>query len=780
MAGPNYYLLQQCGTVNTVIGSSINSGLIGSIYYDPIGTICWEVINTSVSIPTVDIDSFLGILDCSDPLCGAVSPTPTQTQTPSPTQTPTQTRTPTQTSSQTPTQTQTPSTTSIVCGQGVTDGFYYYTDCCGNFIQGNSGGELVTIDYTKPSNGITKLYTVASVSCPTPTPTQTPTQTPTNTTTPTLTPTNTTTPTLTRTPTQTPSNSAVVKLKNNCDVFTLFDMGITCNTISQPTSSTSLDGILSLIVTGGTSPYSYYWAGGQRTQTLVGVPQGLYEVVVVDYYGDYTASTICSLFPPTPTTTSSPTPTPTVTPSGVCPKLCFIAVSVDTQLGPLQFTCNGVRNGKTVWTYYGDINIYWNDDISRWELTNFDFTIPYPANGGGIFASYTTSNIPDNGWSIIGGTQNYAVSVTQGDCPATIPLQMTLTATNSSCNTTNECNGGITASVYFGTAPYLFSIDNGNTFQSSNYFGGLCPNTYTILVQDSVGSILTQTINVNFDEIPITYQLTLSANTSNVINTITPNFNSRTTTVQVVTVPPLPIGVEVEFQLALSSIKTYNGPGTGTITDNFNITQGNIVKTPTTTQSSSQTNTRPNCSPSEQLVVSEVDVYDLVVSNTSPVIIIDTSTLSVDNGEVLNNCLTNLTQEIYGQLLLPSVMGCACCNIVADSELVTINQNTLDYTPGTGPVVLSVNGKSEVFCGVGGGDSTVLFSTFVGGSGQYQMSSTYYASCGSALAGTFVDVAGSKTYISVPNGVNYFAIRDKNNITNVVCKAVIVDCLIVS
>jgi len=304
------------------------------------------------------------------------NPTTTLTTTPTPTTTTTLTATPTQTSTltATPTNTRTPnptpSTTPIICGEGVTTGSYYYTDCCGNFQQGTDVKLLVTMDYTKPSNGITILYSPASVTCPTPTPTVTPTLTPTNTTTPTITPTSTTTPTLTRTPTQTPTNSQVVRLKNDCDVFTLFEMGVRCNPISQPKTSTSLDGILSLIVTGGTSPYSYYWAGGQRSQTLIGVPQGTYEVVVVDYYGDYTATTFCSLLAPTATITPSPTATPTVTPSGTAPQLCFIAIgpTQDLSYGPWQFVGNGSKNGKTTWTNNGDYNITWVSSRNRWEI----------------------------------------------------------------------------------------------------------------------------------------------------------------------------------------------------------------------------------------------------------------------------------------------------------------------------------------------------------------------------------------------------------------------------
>jgi hypothetical protein len=714
------------------------------------------------------------------PVTQTPTPTQTPTQTPTntgtPTQTPTNTHTPTNTptNTSTPTNTRTPnptpSTTPISCGQGVTTGKYYYTDCCGNLITGREVGELVTLNYGSPSNGITKLFTIASVNCPTPTPTGTQTPTPTNTNTPTVTPTSSTTPTLTRTPTQTPTNSQVRKLKNNCDVFTLFEMGVTCYPVVQPSSSTSLDGILSLIVTGGTSPYSYYWAGGQRSQTLVGVAQGNYEVVVVDYYGDYTATTVCSLMSPTNTPTPTTTVTPSITPPLQCANLCLITYDSSGQatFGPIQFVCNGYKNGKFTWSD-GREEIVWSIDNQRWEIYVLGTTNPFTINNS-ILASTNTSEIPNSSWNFYGGTANGTISMTIGTCPTTIPLQISLMSENSSCNSGTKCNGGITVSAFNGATPYLYSIDNGNTYQSNNYFGGLCPNNYTITVQDALGTVVTQTIAVSYDEIPVTYQLTVSANTDNVVSNITPNFNSRITTVQVVTVPELPIGVSISFELVLSSIKTYNGPGTGTITDTFNVTQGGVVKTPISNDSTSQTNTRPYCSPNQQIVISETETYNLVMSKTSPVIIVDNSTLAIVEGQEANNCLTNLTQEIYTQLIVPSILGCTCCTVVADSQLVSINSNSLDYDPGSGDIVLEVNSTSSSFC-ASKSYSSVVFNDFVGGSGEYQMTSTYYTGCGAALAGTFVDVTGSKTYTSVPNGLRYVAIRDKNNVSNVTCLA---------
>ena len=593
-------------------------------------------------------------------------------------------------SSPTPTSTQTPSTTPITCGEGLTTGGYYYTDCCGNFQQGTQVGVLVTMDYTKPSNGITKLFNIASVACPTPTPTQTPTLSPTKTATPTLTPTSTTTPTLTRTPTQTPTNSQVFRLKNECDVFTLFDMGVRCNPIVQPNTSSSLDGIISLIVTGGTSPYSYFWDGGQRSQTLIGVPQGDYEVVVVDYYGDYTASTICSLFAPTPTATPTPTVTQTMTPSGIAPQLCFIAIG-NTSYGPLQFVANGSVNGKTTWTNNGNYNITWSPSKNRWEILGSDNVTPFSPVGGGLFASTTTSLYPDAGWSLVGGTQTYSVTVTQGLCPASIPLQVLLTSENNTCNTTTNCNGSITVNASSGVAPYVYSINNGVTYQTSSIFNNLCPGTYTIITNDAVNSKNTQTISVGFDTQPITYQLSLSANTSATQTVTTNNYSSKTTYLEAVVTPPLPVGITISFNLTVSSIKTYNGPGTGVITDNILITQGGIVKTPSTTSSISQSGDRPNCNPESQLVVSEADTYTLSMTSNSKVLIIDTSVLEITDGQAgaQSNCLTNLNQTINTQFTVPSIQGCNCCSVIADDRLVSINENSVTYAPNSEPTPIT-------------------------------------------------------------------------------------------
>ena len=701
------------------------------------------------------------------------TPRPTPTITSSPTNTPTQTRTPNAT----------PSSTPILCGQAFTSvnpgSTYFYTDCCGNFQQGNQSGLSITMDYTKPSNGVVKLNITASVSCPTPTPTQTPSLTPTNTITPTITPTTSSTPSLTRTPTQTPTNSQVVSLKNNCDVFTLFDMGVTCFPISIPTSQSSLDGILSLKITGGTSPYSIYWEGGQRTQTLVGIPQGNYQVTVVDYYGDYTANTVCSLFPPTPSITPSPTVTPTVTPSGVCPQLCLIAIGTSTAYGPLQFNCNGMRNGRTTWTTVdGQYNVVWNSTIGRWEITGSNPTIPFNPVGGGIFISTSSSSVPLSGWVIAGGLNTYSVTMTQGACPAVIPVQVSLSVNNNSCDSTANCDGDITVNAQYGYPPYLYSINGGSTYQSTNVFEDLCSGSYTITVKDSAGNTDIETATVGFSEQPVTYQLSLSANTLATQNISLSNYNSNTTYYQVVSTPPLPPGITVLFNLTISSIKTFNGPGTGLITDTFSITENGVTKTPTTTQTIVQTGGRPNCSPEIFSAVTEADTYQLQIGQNSPVLIENTSVLSITNGQAgaQSNCLTNLQQQITAQFTQQSINGCRCCQVIADSSSNIINSNSVTFNSTGNIPSRPPFAQSTIECGFGG-FALVVLTNFAGGSGQYDVTDTYYSTCNGALNGSFNFLNGtSKDYLYVPSGTWYVGLRDANNPSNVTCLTLVVNC----
>jgi hypothetical protein len=607
------------------------------------------------------------------------------------------------------------------------------------------------MDYTKPSSGVNKLNSFATQACLTPTPTQTQTYTPTNTITPSITASPTHTPTITPSTTVTPSKSAVYRLKNNCDVFTLFELGVSCNVIAYPSSSTTNDGILSLNVTGGTSPYSFYWVNGQRTQTLAQVGAGIYECTVIDYYGDYSATTVCSLLVPTATPTPSVTMTPTVTPSGTCPKLCFIAIGTSTAYGPWQFTCNGMFNGKTTWNYT-DYNIVWTG--VRWEIVGSDMTTPFVAVNGGIFASNSTSSIPSNGWASVGGTSAFSVTMTEGNCPATIPLQTKVTFENSTCDGIKNCDGTITIAASYGTPPYQYSINNGLTYQSNGLFFGLCPNTYTIITRDSLNNSVNNSVTVGYNQALTTYQLSVKQLANATVTVSGPNFNTTTTYLEIITNPPLPTGVTLEFDLNFTSIKTTNGPGFGTINDNISVSQNGNLISPTTQQSPvTQINSRPNCSPETQEVKTETESYSCVLSKTSTVTFITQSALEITNGQISqNSCVTNLTQTIYAGISSQVTKGCTCCSVVADTNLSPTVSNDVSYQSNATPISTSYF-TADIY------DSNCLNigSTIVGVNSSEVIVGYYYPVSG--LSGPVIQITGltneSPTYFVTINSIGY-------------------------
>jgi hypothetical protein len=572
--------------------------------------------------------------------------------------------TPTITPTITPTPTICNDGSTIICGSGVTTGNFYYTDCCGNFVQGTGAGLAITLNYTKPFNGVVKLNVPYSTVCPTPSPTQTPSYTPTNTSTPTVTPSVTTTSTLTPTPSSTPPIIGAYALKNDCEVFTLFDMGVKCFPVVQPNSSISNDGILSLKITGGTSPYSIYWEGGQRTQTLVGVPAGSYEVVVVDYYGDYTAQTICSLFAPSATPTPSITASPTLTPSPVWPNLCLTVIYPNITYGPFTFVPNGNRNGKPSWIY-STYNVVWNTSNNRWEIQGWDKLTGIPVSTNSTF-------IPTSAWSIAGGPQA-TITMTQGDCGSYAPLQASLEITKSTCNGTQNCNGSISVTTSYGQSPYTYSINNGVTYQSSNIFNGLCPNTYTILVKDSAGSTLSKIATLGYDEAPVTYTIGVTLD-----NIITVDSSQQIANWRVNVTPALPVGTSITFNLNMSDIKQYNAPGTGLIQGTTSVYKNGTSIPRSSTNTTSQTTARPNCSPYQTITTTTTDVYPITIGNSDVVSGTSTSILTITDAQVgSNGCATTLVQDILISTASPVKNGCSCCEVVNNSNSVGIVKHTL-------------------------------------------------------------------------------------------------------
>jgi hypothetical protein len=93
----------------------------------------------------------------------------------------------------------------------------------------------------------------------------------------------------------TPSPPSIINgYKNECGIITILPMVVECVT-SNPSSYESSDGEISVKITGGTPPYITTWTDGPISPAFGGLGIGSYTATTVDYWGDYTATTICTL-----------------------------------------------------------------------------------------------------------------------------------------------------------------------------------------------------------------------------------------------------------------------------------------------------------------------------------------------------------------------------------------------------------------------------------------------------------------------------------------------------
>lgn len=458
---------------------------------------------------------------------------------------------------------------------------------------------------------------------------------------------------MTQTPTPTPSNTPSVTYVNECNVFTLFPLGIECFTVAKPSSPTSSDGILSINITGGTTPYYVYWSGGDRSQTLSGIPAGDYEVTVVDYYGDFTATTVCTLVSEfvTPTPSVTPTITPSSTPTYDAPDLCLNILNSSQITGPIQFVHSGNQNNKPTYVS-GSYLMYWNSTNNRWEILNWDYDI--------IPVSSSTSDVPTSGWILLGDVQGETITIIEGSCPSYLPLNSQVVVQNTTCVNGNDCNGSIIVNTSGGQKPYQYSINGGNTYQTSNIFNGLCEGTYSVIVKDSQNIQQQSTAVVGTDKTLQKYNLIVTIDSVQPIGS-----NEKITNWSLSVNPELPDGVVINFDLNLTNLKQINGPGSGIITINNNLYKNNVLVSPDSVSSSSVAYDRPSCSPNSTEEIGENITYSLSITKGDSITGTTYASVFITDPQTdSNGCITTLLQRTSYKLSNGVITGCECCELI--------------------------------------------------------------------------------------------------------------------
>ena len=281
-------------------------------------------------------------------------------------------------------------------------------------------------------------------------------------------------------------------------------------TATNVTCHGNANGTTTLIVHGGTAPYSFLWSNFQGRQNLTGLSGGTYYVIITDANGCTKRDSITITEP------------------------AAVTISVSS----VNVSCNGGSNGSITTTVNGGtgtIGYLWSNGATTQNLAGIDTgtysvtitdqnhctatagaTITQPTalvlNGttvnvacagghsgsvditvnGGVFPytyawsnGATTQNI--NGLS--GG--NDTVTVTDANaCNITASFTInepavlvdTLTATNVTCN--GATTGTTTLLVGGGTAPYSFLW---NTFQTIQDLSGVGAGTYFVIITDANG-----------------------------------------------------------------------------------------------------------------------------------------------------------------------------------------------------------------------------------------------------------------------------------------------------
>jgi hypothetical protein len=192
----------------------------------------------------------------------------------------------------------------------------------------------------------------------------------------------------------------------------------------------------------------------------------------------------------------------------------------------------------------------------------------------------------------------------------------------------------------------------------------LSPQTYNIIVKDSLGNTSTATSTVSSNSAGVTsYALSVSN-----YDTTTINAGYVRSSWSVNVVPPIPQGTQISFKIIVNSTQIVNGPGSGTTSSLTNIYSGATLISVTSTDSNTSTNTRPNCSPETTTTTDINDVYDVTIGYGYGISGVTFSNLNITSGVTsLNGCVTNLTQNISVFASSGLISGCNCCTINTDS-----------------------------------------------------------------------------------------------------------------
>ena len=264
--------------------------------------------------------------------------------------------------------------------------------------------------------------------------------------------------------TYTVSVTDVSGLTASAEATVLAPEPLTAEAIGEaPASTGNSDGQASAIAKGGTTPYTYLWDNGEKEALAKTLSPGTHTLTITDANG-CTATT---------------------------------AIDITEDILPLQLSlgvvqalnCNGDTNGSLEVTVKGGKPPY----QYQWQGTDA--------------TTAKASGLGEGNYTVVVSDASGLSQQKEAQFKAPLPLQ--LDAKAEAPANTGQSDGRAQANISGGTAPYVYTWDNGETEATAK---ALAPGTHEIKVKDANGCETTASVEIGEDIQPLTVELEVTEN----------------------------------------------------------------------------------------------------------------------------------------------------------------------------------------------------------------------------------------------------------------------------